>query len=356
MATSKNELKSGTRGSNVVSLITQDMIRKDFKAVQSLEGKTAQAKALLRRHVLQHTINNVETVQEWKRRYDALKSKTTGDTATKARNAATDYFRLWFDIKSSSDSKSAIARAAITATRSALELVQECVAVYTLSDSKTRFGDGFRFAKDGKTQIKRDTPLGDNMWAHMKYEKVEGLTGDEYAETHPYMDVVDTTSQRYPGHVAWSDVRAMLLDKTGQDRTGSAAAKAAKIDQTKPNEALSILASTAKHNKDAYQLGDNKTAALDSVEAILDVAFNSPLFAPGWESVHKGFAMWRKELGTKVEKVPSVSPATVANMTGKDAINLFARKGDLATPASAKSLPHPKGQAANTASKKSASK
>lgn len=334
--------RANTRA-NKAGAITQATVRADFAAYNKSEDDKDNAKAKLRRDALRLTIADASLAIEWNRQWDVYKSTAAGKAATAARATAKAYFVDWFGIQRSSDARSDIAKRAATESTRAIEIVQECVAVH-----KMKYGNAFDFADDGGTYLERGTVMAEDMWKHMEYDKMDSLTGKEYAKRNPSVVIHARANQVHPGQVSWADVRSLLLKKTGQGGGTGGDAKS-KIDATKPLVGLKLYADTAKGNASAYASNTNKVATLNDVTAILRVAFNAPQYATGWEHVEKGIALWRALLNAKQ---PIDVVKTMADAKGKDVIELFQRKGDVITPEAAKTLPHPNGPAAKAAAAK----
>ena len=335
--------KSGTRGSNTPK-ITQDMVRKDLNSLLDFEGKTSGVKALLRRHALQLTASDVSLAIEWSKQWDATKVETKGnEAAINAKNAAAEYFRLWFDIPAVTDAKTQEGKLALRKKQRAMDIVEMCVAVHRFD-----YGDGFDFADDGSTFLTRGTTIAEAMWAHMGYDKIDSLKGEERAKRFASVLIHARKDQVAPGDVSWDGIQDMLSKKLGKKRQGGAATQKV-ADTTKAVEAMTMLANAAKGNAAQYTSNTQKLRTLDDAIAVLTVAFpRGPLFNAGWESVDKGVALWRDVL----KAVPVPGPAkSLADAKGADVLQMFNRKGDVATPETAKTLPHPNGPAAKTARK-----
>ena len=207
--------KTNKSGSVNEQEITRAIVLRDFNAYIRKEGETLQAKSLLRRDALRHTIDNLVTVSEWSNHHAALKREGKGEAIATAKKAAADYFREWFSIPKflPTESKTQPARTANNQYKRALEVVQTCVAV-----ADFEFSDGFKFEDDGNTYIARGTELAKAVWEYKKYDKDDTLKSESYLKTHPFITVFARTDQVYPGDVAWQDLDAMLAAKLGKSR------------------------------------------------------------------------------------------------------------------------------------------
>lgn len=330
---------------NVPKVTEQDLALTFGEEVKAEHASKA-AQTLTVKRAVAFAIRNRERVALWNDKYleYAPVAGITGETRPKSLAAAKWFATEVFKIGDEPVVANGGDKEPLNVWRAKRTKVLK-IANFTTALYRGAHLSAFHFNKSGGAYIDRNSPLGMSIWTFNEWNDNAALMEQEPER----IAIVDRTSQRLPGMVAWVDLITLLVGrKRDVADTGTAAeAQRKTYSDANPSGGLASVVSlyVAHPPKD-----DDMTAkrmALKDCESILQVHLaKSPIkeIRELWtEHFENAFKVARTVLGVS----DTGSKPQAQAVKGVDTVVAFERKGDLKSPESAKTLPHPSNPANN---------